>query len=91
MERVYIDEIEKELSKSAIGGWMKFGGLAAALKAMDGEDDSKSKLPYGGFDPKNCEECRRGTPVSHNGSARCRSGSIASGGTRAHCTCDTCY
>ena len=28
---------------------------------------------------------------SHNGSLRCESGSIASGGTRAHCTCSTCF
>jgi len=27
----------------------------------------------------------------HDGSARCESGSIASGGTHAHCTCDTCF
>lgn len=27
----------------------------------------------------------------HNGSRRCRSGSIASGGTRAHCTCNLCF
>lgn len=28
---------------------------------------------------------------SHNGSQRCESGSIASGGERSHCTCDTCF
>lgn len=28
---------------------------------------------------------------SRNGSPRCRSGSIASGGTREYCTCDTCF
>lgn len=27
----------------------------------------------------------------HNGSTRCRSGSIASGGTTSHCSCDTCF
>jgi hypothetical protein len=27
----------------------------------------------------------------HEGSVHCRSGSIASGGTHAHCTCDTCF
>lgn len=42
-----------------------------------------------------CAQCARaphdpGTP-NHDGSDRCRSGSIASGGTNAHCTCDTCY
>lgn len=28
---------------------------------------------------------------SHDGSTRCQSGSLASGGTRSHCTCDACY
>lgn len=28
---------------------------------------------------------------SHDGSRMCKSGSIASGGTRAHCACDFCY
>jgi len=31
------------------------------------------------------------SPAWHNGSRLCKSGSIASGGTRAHCTCDYCY
>jgi len=28
---------------------------------------------------------------SHDGSTHCESGSLASGGTHAHCTCDTCF
>ncbi len=28
---------------------------------------------------------------SHWGSLSCQSGSIASGGTHAHCTCDACF
>lgn len=28
---------------------------------------------------------------SHEGSKRCQSGSIASGGHRSHCSCDTCF
>lgn len=38
-----------------------------------------------------CPECAGGHPASHNGSADCTSGSIASGGAVAHCTCDYCY
>lgn len=34
---------------------------------------------HGGFGP------------SHDGSKRCESGSIASGGDNAHCTCDVCF
>jgi hypothetical protein len=31
------------------------------------------------------------TGPSHDGSEFCESGSIASGGQRAHCRCDECY
>jgi len=38
------------------------------------------------------EDCPgKNSPAWHNGSKGCQSGSIASGGTRAHCTCDRCY
>lgn len=40
----------------------------------------------------NCTECALpGMKPSHDGSKGCASGSIASGGTRAHCTCDVCF
>lgn len=40
----------------------------------------------------NCPTCKHGGPgPDHDGSPFCRSGSIASGGTKAHCSCDTCY
>lgn len=38
-----------------------------------------------------CPKCAGGEPTSHNGSERCRSGSIASGGDVAHCSCEFCY
>jgi hypothetical protein len=34
--------------------------------------------------------CGRPGP-SHQGSKHCRSGSLASGGSKAHCACDACY
>ena len=45
---------------------------------------------------KVCKTCAEvslsGIKPSHNGSPNCQSGSIASGGTRAHCTCnDGCF
>jgi hypothetical protein len=49
---------------------------------------------------KACTECRgcrqhwsrsHGGGPKHNGSRMCESGSIASGGKNAHCTCDTCF
>ena len=38
-----------------------------------------------------CIEIGTGMGPSHNGSKGCESGSIASGGTRSHCTCDVCF
>ena len=38
-----------------------------------------------------CPSCSDGSPVPHNGSRYCESGSIASGGSEAHCTCDLCF
>jgi hypothetical protein len=38
-----------------------------------------------------CEQCRKHDGPAHYGSARCRSGSIAAGGRRAHCSCGACY
>lgn len=36
-------------------------------------------------------EIEGGFGPSHEGSKHCESGSIASGGDRAHCTCDVCF
>jgi hypothetical protein len=36
-------------------------------------------------------EIHGGMGPRHAGSARCRSGSIAAGGEKAHCTCDICF
>ena len=39
-----------------------------------------------------CEMCKnKGMRPTHDGSPRCESGSIASGGTVEHCTCDVCF
>lgn len=38
-----------------------------------------------------CAEINRGFGPSHDGSASCESGSLASGGRNSHCTCDTCF
>jgi len=42
---------------------------------------------------KTCEMIRNngGFGPRHNGSKSCQSGSLASGGNRSHCTCDTCF
>ena len=39
-----------------------------------------------------CTQCQQtGMQPSHFGSERCESGSLASGGETAHCSCDTCF
>lgn len=42
-----------------------------------------------------CEGCQRNERVgygpSHDGAQRCRCGSLASGGAKAHCTCSACF
>jgi hypothetical protein len=38
-----------------------------------------------------CKSCQAGDITSHEGSMYCESGSIASGGTNSHCTCDWCF
>lgn len=44
------------------------------------------------YGKQECEGCKReGMYPSHNGSSMCKSGSIASGGNKAHCTCDVCF
>lgn len=40
----------------------------------------------------NCTGCAEtGAHPSHEGATGCRSGSLASGGKNAHCTCDVCW
>lgn len=49
--------------------------------------------PDGARKLKGCPTCESPEEFkpSHLGSTRCQSGSLASGGTNAHCTCDTCF
>ena len=52
------------------------------------------KQPYTYKNDHNCETCKKykgQMAPTHNGSKYCNSGSIASGGTKAHCTCDVCF
>ena len=62
--------------------------IAAARKKLD-----KPPTPLPPADDKvvGCSVCDGDSPVRHFGSKLCKSGSLASGGDRAHCTCDTCF
>lgn len=54
--------------------------LSVAILLRDGDPD--------------CAECRQigaGMGPSHRGRATCESGSLASGGERAHCSCGICF
>jgi len=72
------------------------------LPALDRESDSgMERNSWPGWDtlpalPPECQTCiliaaRGGFGPSHDGSEHCESGSIASGGDVAHCTCDVCF
>ena len=67
------------------------GGKGSARRK--GASDQAYKDNYDAiFGKKECEGCKeQGMFPSHNGSAMCQSGSIASGGHKAHCTCDVCF
>lgn len=55
------------------------------------QTDSQTTLQKAQSDP-NCSACQRGGfGPSHDGMKGCKSGSIASGGQRSHCTCDVCF
>jgi len=52
------------------------------------DDESKAMV-------EKCAGCRKIVDgkmyPSHDGSSRCESGSIASGGNKSHCSCDVCF
>lgn len=53
---------------------------------------TKTPAPKPPAKDPDCKGCQRtGMNPSHNGSRNCESGSIASGGTQSHCTCDICF
>lgn len=57
--------------------------------------DQRNPKPSEATKPEPCPECERyrgyGWGPSHRGSSLCTSGSLASGGTRAHCSCRACF
>jgi len=50
------------------------------------ESRERASKEWGG-----CLACLTPDGPGHIGSMSCRSGSLASGGNRSHCTCDTCF
>jgi DNA-damage-inducible protein D len=68
-----------------------FGGLDDVTKGKtyEAEDVEQRRMALSGV-VLECPECAAGDPRSHFGSPQCTSGSLASGGTIAHCGCDYC-
>lgn len=66
-------------------------------KAYDNLEQALKRADEIGGGVMECQMCAEilkkhgGFGPSHYGSGSCRSGSIASGGRNAHCTCDTCF
>jgi hypothetical protein len=79
-----------ETSREEIGDLESWGFLAHDEDGMAGF--GYSSLTDKGRLALECAGCRHtGMNPSHRGSKRCQSGSVASGGTRTHCSCDTCF
>lgn len=80
----------KRLRKERNLRWLECLEAEAALKKAQVKlDEATKKSP--------CETCQEiegkynGFGPSHDGRSTCRSGSIASGGKNAHCTCGACF
>lgn len=58
--------------------------ICTCLMGADCKERERAAASKGG-------SCCKNTPVRHEGSPYCKSGSFASGGHRTHCTCDTCF
>lgn len=68
----------------------------ATVTFRQGETRVTPKVPRNKWWEQSCPTCLEiwqagGFGPSHLGSSHCLSGSLASGGKNAHCTCDTCF
>lgn len=67
-----------------------FGSLAEAIIDQIRGVNEPVLVPKEGCQEPECSYSSNYGPT-HEGSRMCKSGSIASGGTRAHCSCDFCF
>jgi hypothetical protein len=70
-----------EIDKGVLRSWVGME-IASAIKILFEREKTECKT---------CQEIAGGFGPSHNGSPNCESGSIASGGNKSHCSCDTCF
>jgi hypothetical protein len=91
-------------SESWVGNGLRFDHLGEAwtygrdlLNAWAGPKDfrvmvARNDFPMAIYSCQSCWAYVAGQMMpSHAGSRMCESGSLASGGDRTHCTCDTCF
>lgn len=76
----------KRSVKGTSKGFEKLDDLAQQ-RIFEAEAAQLQEIPEASDCFHDCAECLSGDPTSHSGSSRCPSGSIASGGTIAHCQC----
>jgi len=81
-------EPKRHLEQQTTIQWF-FRGLAEHVKEQVNPQAVMVEEKTCGID--GCTVTRVPGLPSHEGSRGCKSGSIASGGTRAHCACDYCY
>jgi hypothetical protein len=75
--------------KSTVKGFTQFDNLEQQRVYEAEEVAVLGAAPDSDYFP-DCRECVAGNERSHSGSERCSSGSIASGGVIAHCSCQKC-
>lgn len=92
----------RELYRATLDQWQMCEACESELSILSRSWNGQVRrmIATGSIDPT-CERCQREVMAlehpahafhpNHAGSRYCQSGSIASGGHRAHCTCDTCF
>jgi hypothetical protein len=68
------------------------GGVVSASSKQE-EDRRAEQIAKRKAEHPDCRTCQEDSLFvpNHDGSTMCQSGSLASGGRNAHCTCDTCF
>ena len=96
-ERIHPDSLgvkvyEVEQVKVACGKYAKEGELYWSRVTPGIEPFTSRQAAENFMSELSCKTCARGEfGPTHNGSTRCKSGSIASGGNKKHCSCDVCF
>lgn len=89
----FIDGVGDTVVVLVIAAYLRGTSIVPCLSAAWGEiRDRRGTLGPDGIFVK-CPTCELPGSMkpSHDGSRNCKSGSIASGGTKPHCTCDVCF